>query len=199
MRGVFQVQPPRFFPGARHSRVRLFHLRRGETVMGTLLPFRHGNGSNESTFDVSDLLQEVAERLEFHAMRRGVQVEVDAPPYAIVAADPQRMQDVFRQLLTVAIDATSAGGDVVVTAFHEEDGVEVEFAEGGADMIDSPQANVTSPAEAEALEKRLADVRRLLAAEGVELEIRECADGGKAYTLQLARPGQADAESLRAA
>jgi C4-dicarboxylate-specific signal transduction histidine kinase len=167
--------------------------------MASFVPFRNGQESDRPSFDVSDVLQEVAERLEIYGMRRGVQVEVDAPPYAMVSAEPARMRQVFSQLLTLAIDATSPGGDVIVTAFHEEEGIEVEFAEGGAEMIDAPGVSANSPVETAASEKRLADARRLLAAEGVELEIRQCADGAKAYILQLGRPGTQDAESLRAA
>jgi signal transduction histidine kinase len=167
--------------------------------MASFVPFRNGQGSDRPSFDVSDVLQEVAERLEIYAMRRGVEVEVDSPPYAMVSADPAPMRQVFSQLMTLAIDATSPGGEVIVTAFHEEEGVEVEVAAGGAEMIDAPSAAASSPIETAAAAKRLADARRLLAAEGVELEIRDCADGAKAYIMQFGRPGTQDAESLRAA
>lgn len=163
--------------------------------MDTFVPFRNGQEADRPSFDVGDVLQELADNLETYGLRRGVQIEVDAPPFAMVLAEPERMRQVFSLLLTLAVDATPPGGDVIVTAYQEEDGVEVEFAEGGAEMIDSPDVS----AESDESEQRLAEVRRLLAAEGIELEIRDCADGGRAYLLKFGHPGTGDAESLRAA
>jgi signal transduction histidine kinase len=163
--------------------------------MDTSVPFRNGQEADRPSFDVGDVLQELADNLETYGLRRGVQIEVDAPPFAMVLAEPARMRQVFSLLLTLAVDATPPGGDVIATAYHEEDGVEVEVAEGGAEMVDSPDAS----AESSEAQERLAEVRRLLAAEGVELEIRDCADGGKAYLLKFGHLGAGDAESLRAA
>jgi signal transduction histidine kinase len=167
--------------------------------MDTFVPFRNGQEADRPCFDVSDMLQELAERLESYGLRRGVEIEVDCPPYMIVLAEPARMRQVFSQLLTLAINATPPGGDVIVTAYQEEESVEVEFAEGGAEIVDSPDVAVGDEAEESTSETRLAEIRRLLAAEGVELEIRDCADGAKAYILKLGCPGTEDAESLKAA
>jgi signal transduction histidine kinase len=168
--------------------------------MDTFVPFRNGQEADRPCFDVSDMLQELAERLESYGLRRGVEIEVDSPPYVIVLAEPARMRQVFSQLLTLAIDATPPGGDVIVTAYQEEEIVEVEFAEGGAEMVDSP------------------DVRG--GERGGRIDVRRTVGGGaasaggggsrvgdsrlrrrrpKAYILKLGCPGTEDAESLKAA
>ncbi|TVS20770.1 MAG: sensor histidine kinase [Planctomycetaceae bacterium] len=164
--------------------------------MDTYLPFRNGAGAERPSFDVSDELQEVAQRLEIYALRRGVQIEVDAPPYAMVTAERSRMRQVFWHLMTLAVDATSPGGNVIVTAYQDDQGVDVEFAEGDAAILSSSDvsARVSSAAG-----QRLDDVRRMLAAEDVHLQIRECADGTRAYILQLRHPDAPDSESRRAA
>lgn len=190
-----EYKPVAFVRAHAWSRALLQPLRSGEQVMDTFVPFRNGQEADRPSFDVGDVLQELADNLETYGLRRGVQIEVDAPPFAMVLAEPERMRQVFLQLLTLAVDASPPGGDVIVTAYHEEDGVEVEVAEGGVEMIDPPDAS----AESNESQQRLAEVRRLLAAEGVELEIRDCADGSKAYLLKLGHPDAGDAESLRAA
>lgn len=164
--------------------------------MSSLLPFPSGPDSADPCFDVSDLLQEVTEQLDEPAQRRGVQIEVDAPPYVIVRADEKRVREAFRNLLLVAMDGTSAGGEVLVTVYSEDELVEVEIAEGGADMIDA------SPAAAEddtTHRRRIAEVQELLAADGVELDIADCPDGGAAYIVQFPRPGALDKKSRQAA
>jgi signal transduction histidine kinase len=164
--------------------------------MDTFLPFRNGLGADCPSFDVSDELQEVAERLEIYALRRGVQIEVDAPPYAMVTAERSRMRQVFWHLMTLAVDATSPGGDVIVTAYQDDKVVDVEFAEGDADILSSPDGSAHT---SRAARQRLDDVRRMLAAEQVQLQIRQCADGTRAYILHLRHADAPDSESRRAA
>lgn len=164
--------------------------------MDSFFPFRNGPGADPPSFDVSDELQEVAERLEMYSLRRGVQIEVDAPPYAMVKAQRSRIRQVFWHLMTLAVDATSPGGDVIVTAYQDDKGVDVEFAEGDADG--TSEFGVSARAS-RAARQRLDDVRRMLAAEQLHLQIRECADGTRAYILQLRHPDAPDSESRRAA
>ncbi len=164
--------------------------------MDSYFPFRNGSGAEPPSFDVSDELQEVAERLEMYSQRRGVQIEVDAPPYSIVKAERSRMRQVFWHLMTLAVDATSPGGNVTVTAYPDDLGVDVEFAEGDSQVLTAPGIPACA---SRADQQRLEDVRRLLAAEQIHLQIRECADGTRAYMLQLRHPDAPDSESRRAA
>jgi hypothetical protein len=164
--------------------------------MSSLLPFRNGHGSGECCFDVSDLLLEVVESQEEHALVRGVQVEVDAPPYVMVHADQGRMRLVFGHLLAAAVEDTPAGGEIVVTAYHEESLIEVEIAAGGGD---GAQAAAGQEAPAAAARPWISEVHRLLSAEGAELQIWERSDGGTAYLVQLPRPGGWDRRARQAA
>jgi hypothetical protein len=142
------------------------------------------------------LLQEIANSAEMLATRHDVTVDVDAPPYIMVVADKQRMGEAFQRLLAAAIAGTPPGGEVVMAAYADDEGVEVEIAEGGADMIDSPESIDANAA----MEERLAEIRGLLSSEGIELQTSQCADGGTAYTVYFASPGETpDQESQKAA
>jgi K+-sensing histidine kinase KdpD len=166
--------------------------------MSRLLPFPELPSSSSASFDADDVLQELAESLEVRAMRKRVTVEVDAPPYTMIAGDPQAARRVFQQLLLEAIDATPAGRAVVVTVYGAQEGVEVEIAEGGVVRVDTPQARATQAAEA-SREQRWRELEQLVVGLGAQLEINECPDGGTAYTVRFAPPGEQGTKNRQAA
>ena len=157
----------------------------GNTFMNRLLPFRFGSG--ECCFDVSDLLLEVVESLDQQALGRGVRVEVDAPPYVMVHADQGRMRLVFEHLLSAALGGSLAGGEVLVTTYHEQAMVEVEIAVSGGNGNSADTRHW------------LTEAHRLLSAERAVLKIWRRSGGELAYLVQLPRPGRADNDVCEAA
>jgi K+-sensing histidine kinase KdpD len=162
------------------------------------LPFPDLPSSAGASFDAGDVLQELAESLEIRALRRRVTVEVDATPYTMIHGDQQAARQVFRQLLVEAIDATPPGRTVVVTVYGARDGVEVEIAEGGVVRVDTPQPLATAAAEA-GREQRWRELQQMVAGLGAQLEINECPDGGTAYTVRFASPGEQGTKKRQAA
>jgi K+-sensing histidine kinase KdpD len=166
--------------------------------MSRLLPFPERPSSGGASFDAGEVLQELAESLEVRAMRKRVTVEVDATPYTMIEGDQAAARRVFQQLLLDAIDATPAGRAVVVTVYGAREGVEVEIAEGGVVRVDTPHARATTAAEA-GREHRWRELQQLVAGLGAQLDINECPDGGTAYTVRFAQPGEPGTKKRQAA
>ena len=99
--------------------------------MGEVLRFSPRDGSEDPTFDVSDVIGEICEALELRSFRQGVQFEVDAPPYTMLQGDREQFRTVLQLLLTQTLDVTPRGSDLVITAFSDGQGVEVEVADSG--------------------------------------------------------------------
>lgn len=161
----------------------------------------HGEPTDQS-FDVSDLIQEVCESLDTHCVRRGISIEVDAPPYAMIEGDRDRLWLVLEQLLIGVAEATPSSGNVVVTAYSDDEhGVEIEVAGSKSESFEQfksrEQPNGATDEDGQADERLTTEVRRIVATSGVEICPSECPEGGSAFTIQI--PPSTDSESRKAA
>ncbi len=169
--------------------------------MSSLLSFPSPSSADIADFDISDLLQEVCEALERESLRRRVPIEVDAPPYTMVRGDRRTLRLLLTRLIGNALSASPAGSEIVVTAYSDEQGVEVEVADDRSEpvelLIDSGLAGVAGAGEARPMP--WSEVQQIAAACGGRISVSSCPEGGVAMSVQFPRITDADTGSRRAA
>jgi K+-sensing histidine kinase KdpD len=167
--------------------------------MSSLVPFPPLADLPE--FDISDLLQEVADVLELVSLRRRVPIEIDAPPYMMVHGERRQLRGLLIRLIGNALTANPAGSQIVVTAFSDEDGVEVEVADDRSEsaelLLSEGLAAIAESGEARPMP--WVEVQQIVAACGARISVSGCPEGGVATTVQFPRVRGKDAESRKAA
>lgn len=81
--------------------------------------------------DVGALLARVVAMHRAQAEHAAVHVRLAAEPNLVVAADGRRLDQVFRNLLTNALQAMAGGGTLAITAAREQGRLRVKFADTG--------------------------------------------------------------------
>ena len=169
--------------------------------MSNLLSFPPQPESDLPEFDISDLLQEVCESLERESWRRRVPIEVDAPPYTMVRGDRRTLRLLLIRLIGNALSASPPGSEIVVTAYSDEEGVEVEVADDRSEpvelLIGKGLATVAGAGDARSMS--WSEVQQIVAACGGRISVAPCPEGGVAMTVQLPRRSDGDKSSRRAA
>lgn len=169
--------------------------------MSSLLPFPPLSAAEAAEFDISDLLQEICEALERESLRRRVPIEVDAPPYTMVRGDRRTLRQLLMRLIGNALSASPVGSQIVVTAYSDDEGVEVEVADDRSETIDvligSGLATVAGAGDARPMP--WSEVQQIAAACGGRVYATPCPEGGVAMSVQFPRLTDADESSRRAA
>jgi PAS domain S-box-containing protein len=166
-------------------------LRRLQKVMSDLLEYGKPQAISVRAVALKDLLASAKAACSVLAASSGIAIEVD-PTDVILAVDPDRMRQVFQNLLDNAIQHSSDGGIVRVSARtdthkgHAVVHVSVEDAGAGFAPADLPQ--IFKPF----FTKRrggtglgLAIVQRLVEAHGGTVEATNGPDGGAIVTVSL--------------
>lgn len=156
--------------------------------MSDLLPFDAFRPPKSCEFDISDLVHEVCHDLASEAENHAVHVEIDVPPYQLVTADPGQIRLVLRELIAGAIHATQQHGDVIVTVLEEDGQVEIEVADTRAAVTERQQKALQDDESAIGVSLTLVELARLdqvVQANGGDISVGQCPDGGMAFTVTL--------------
>jgi signal transduction histidine kinase len=156
--------------------------------MDEVLRFTSWDGSDDPSFDVSDVISEVCRTLELRTFHQGVLFEIDAPPYTLLQGDRQQFRTVLQCLLLQTLEVTPRGSELVITAYADEHGVEVEVADSGtgiAHLFASPDSMFTVGRTGQTKARHAAELRQLIAALGGDIHVQDCPDGGAAITLHF--------------
>jgi K+-sensing histidine kinase KdpD len=164
--------------------------------MSSLVPFPPPADLPE--FDISELLQEVAEALDHESLRRRVPIEIDAPPYLMVHGERRQLQQVLFGLIGNALGSSPAGTQIVVTAVADEHGVEVEVADDRSESAELLVREGLAPVAGTG-PMSWSEVQQIVAACGARISVLGCAEGGLATTVDFPRLTNADAGSRKAA
>ena len=197
----FRVETPGNFLGsASVSTIAVpFHVGRN---MDSLLSFPSSDGRQTRVFDLSGLVHELCESFEVESSARGVSIEADAPPHAMIQADRARLGQALESLLTIILAASPERTDIVLTTISDEDGVELEVAGGSSVFQEQLQSDVAIE-DGTLVEARWraawSDIRLIAAEGGAQISMAECPEGGIACTIHFPHNRDEDAGSRRAA
>lgn len=156
--------------------------------MGEVLRFVPRDESDDPSFDVSDVIEEVCGACELRSFRQGIQLEVDAPPYTMLHGDREQFRTVLQLLVAQTLEVTPRGSNLVLTAYSDEHGVEVEVADSGtgiAHLLDPPQSAFAAGMTGQKKARNASDLSRLVAALGGDIHIQDCPEGGAAITVHF--------------
>ena len=118
-------------PLARHVATILRQVERISGIIRQLLEYTRPRRPAAHPLDVRQSLSRAVELLEPLARHRQVDLRVESPaPLPFIQADPDLLQQVLLNLVSNALDATSAGGSIRLSANLEEPGEPAEA--GGA-------------------------------------------------------------------
>jgi len=144
--------------------------------------------------DVVELLREVAQNDQPRAARHDVKVTVRAPDALEELVPVATLSVLFQVLLDHAIDASSPGSEVLITAVDDESGATITFDDTGATLPPSAQAGVLSR-DFEAIVPNRPRALSLIAAQSIAAHLRLVVDlepspaGGTRVKLGLPRSG----------
>jgi hypothetical protein len=164
--------------------------------MSSLVPFP--SLADLPEFDISDLLQEVAEAFERESLRRRVPIEIDAPPYMIVHGERRQLRMLLVRLIGNALASSPAGTQIVVTAVADEDGVEVEVADDRSESAEVLLSEGLGSVDATG-PMPWPEVQQLVAACGAQISVSGCPEGGIATTVIFSRMSDENTGSRKAA
>lgn len=167
--------------------------------MSSLVPFP--SPADLPEFDVSDLLQEVCDALELESLRNRVPIEVDAPPYCMIHGDRRQLRMLLIRLIGNAVAASSPGNQIIVTAYSEASGVEVEVADDRDGSVERLMTDGLGPIRGDGEPRVLAwsEVQRIVAACGARISLVDCPDGGIAITVHFPHCTDEDTRTRKAA
>jgi len=171
-------------------------------LVGNLLQFSRQGSEQRSTVDVAEELRKSLELVDYHLRHRRIKVvretAEDLPP---IFADPQKLRQVFLNLLTNAADAMPDGGTITVRAALAESGaapaVLIEFIDTGTGIDPEHLPHVLEPfytttEEGKGTGLGLAICRRVVQEHRGSIEIASAL--GKGTTVSLMLPVARDAK-----
>ncbi|NIQ94827.1 MAG: GAF domain-containing protein [Desulfuromonadales bacterium] len=117
-----------------------------KALTGGLLTFSSDRETVRRQVDVNELLGEVLRLVRYELTSRGVELEEDYAPLGRVWADPNKLKQVFINLLLNAAQAMGKGGTIrLASAPLLEQGIEVVIADSGPGIPADVQQRMFEP------------------------------------------------------
>jgi signal transduction histidine kinase len=157
-----------------------------ETIVNDLLHFTADRNPLVRKFDLRCLVCEIVDSLEAQLEAQGIVFDVDVPLRQIVEADVDMLRRAILNLVLNAVDAMPNGGELYLTSHVEFDRVEIEVADSGTGLSDEQLQRVCEPfytTKTAGTGLGLSIVERVVSAHGGQLSVRNCPEGGAAFTL----------------
>jgi len=166
-------------------------------LVSNLLQFSRRGADARSTVNVGEELTKTTELVDHHLRKREVRIAQDFDPLApMIAADRQKLRQVFLNLLTNAADAMPRGGELrlkvsPVTLDNGRTGVVIEFTDTGHGIAPEHLPNVFEPffttkEEGKGTGLGLAICRRIVQEHGGRLAIESQPGLGTTVRIELA-------------
>lgn len=158
-----------------------------QTTVSDMLSFASDREPNWRRFAFRDLIDELCGTLEPQFAAHHIAVHLDVPAMS-VWADRDLLRRALINLLLNAVDVMPHGGGIWVTTYLGDGAFEVEVADSGPGVTPHIASRVFEPfftTKSEGSGLGLAIVQRAAEAHGGEVFIKNCAEGGAAFTLRI--------------
>jgi signal transduction histidine kinase len=157
-----------------------------EATVGDLLHFSSQRDARRERVAVLGLIQELVKSLEPQLGAQSIRTSVDCAANLVASVDPDMLRRSLLNLVLNAVDALPAGGELVITACLTSAGMEIEVADSGPGVATPLAERLFEPfftTKATGTGLGLAIVERIAAAHGGQVTVRNCPEGGAAFTL----------------
>jgi two-component system NtrC family sensor kinase len=117
---------------------------RVKRIVGDLLEFARGREPQRQMVNLNDLIRGIYKKLTVNTEKVRFSLDSD-PPDAVLAADPEQMEQVFINLFTNAAEAMPQGGELSVKVKSDNDAVTVLVTDNGKGIPKESQDKVFEP------------------------------------------------------
>ncbi len=166
-------------------------------LVSNLLQFSRRGADARSTVNIGEELTKSTELIDHHLRKRAVRIAQNFDPLApLIAADRQKLRQVFLNLLTNAADAMPRGGELrlsvsPITLDNDRPGVAIEVSDTGHGIAPEHLPNVFEPffttkEEGKGTGLGLAICRRIVQEHGGRLAIDSQPGRGTTVRIELA-------------
>lgn len=159
-----------------------------DATVNDLLQFTSPKQAERRPFVVADVLRDVCESLSPQLSAQRIRCEIDAPRNLVFSADAAMLRRAVLNLALNAIDAMPGGGELILTACRTQHGLEIEVADSGPGLSDRDRLRVFEPfftTKSNGIGLGLSIVYRIAEAHGGGVLVRNCPQGGAAFTVHL--------------
>ncbi|MEO0529187.1 MAG: ATP-binding protein [Planctomycetota bacterium] len=162
-----------------------------EATVNDLLAFSAQRQPQASSFFVGELVDEVLASLAPQLEAQAVEVDLDTPPNIPLWADREMIRRAVLNLVLNALDVMPDGGELTITAYDGDGGLELEIADSGPGLDESNEGRLFEPffsTKETGTGLGLSVVAHVADAHGGSVVAENCPQGGAAFTLRLPRP-----------
>lgn len=141
---------------------------------------------------IGDVCSSLAPQLE----AQSIDVSLDVPFDLTITADREMLRRAILNLVLNSVDAMQEGGELVFTSYEGPAGFELEIADSGPGLTEAQCDRVFDPfftTKSDGTGLGLAIVQRIAEAHGGRVTVKNCSEGGAAFTIEIPR------QSMRAA
>lgn len=161
-----------------------------EATVHDMLSFASDRAPSWGQFQLGDLITEVFETLDPQLAAHDISTEMDVPPQMIVWCDRDMLRRALLNLALNAVDVMPRGGALLVTAYEDAGGFEIEVADTGPGVREDLVPHIFEPfftTKSDGAGLGLAIVYRVAEAHGGTARIKNCPEGGAAFTIRIPR------------
>jgi signal transduction histidine kinase len=126
--------------------------------------------------------------LEAFVISENVEIRNEVSEEVLAVVDPLKMQRVFTNLISNALDAMPNGGVIVISSRREGKGIVVEFSDNGQGMSEETLKKLGLPfftTKAKGMGIGLPIVKRVIDAHGGRLEVKSVIGKGTTFSIHL--------------
>ena len=122
------------------------HVERARKVVHNMLGYARKMEPRLEDVDINSTLKQTIDLLKNHAINNNIEIETSlSDNLPIIAGDQSRLQQVFLNLITNAIDAIGSEGIIEVTSRKVDDIIQIDIADNGPGISEEKQKKVFDP------------------------------------------------------
>ena len=164
-----------------------------EAIVNDLLHFTSEREPQYQNFNSGDLIEEICASLAPQLAAQQIVTEIEAPLGLMIYADREMLRRAIFNLMLNALDVMPQGGELSITACSSQAGIEIEVADSGPGVSEEVRERVFEPfytTKSGGTGLGLAIVFRIAQVHRGDVLLRNCAQGGAAFTLRIPREAQ---------
>ena len=161
-----------------------------DVTVNDLLNFTSHREPRWEAFPIRELIGEVCNSLEPQLEAQSIDVSLDVPFGHSLKADREMLRRAILNLVLNSVEVMQKGGELVFTSFEGAAGFELEIADSGPGLTEEQCERAFDPfftTKSDGTGLGLAIVHRIAEAHGGRVTVKNCPEGGAAFTIEIPR------------